>query len=318
MTVLLAIPAAALDITVNKAGITVDGARDEAYSGPIAIASPHGETPASAAKGNAWIAWEDGALFIYAEITDKTPNHNTDDGDVDNLETFIDWKNVGAAGGGGEITGRNADDTGWDYVPGTAAGFPYWQVRVPAAPNLDGQQDVGGAVWSDLDWGAVDWGAADAAAATAFVTKPIDGDYKNGYIVESRIGVPAGVALAEGMMIPMDFQICDNIEGAGARNGQMFPVASEYNDMQWAVPSTCKHAVTLGGSAAPAAAEPAAPPEQQSGGEEAAPAEDAPAPAPAAPAVSNPKVGDNGTVVLLAGIMLAAAAIFRKKITYIK
>ena len=316
----LVIPAAAADISVNKAVMGIDGVRDDGYSGPIAIASVHqnadGTNSTNPATGQAWVAWDDGALYVYAEITDKTPNHSTDEGggqDVDNLEIYMDWNNAKAAGLGALLV--QGDDGSWSYGenPGTEAGYPYWQVRVPAGANIDGFQDLGGAMWSDMGWGGVAW----ESEAHEFFAGPLNGSYNNGYIVEIKINAP--VALTEGKQINFDLSIGDNIEGT-LRNGQVYTETAAWNDLQWATPNACMSNLTLAGvPAAAPAEEPAAPEQAQSGGEEtgggneAAPApEPAPAP-PAAAANNNPKVGDEGTVILLAGVMLAAAVTFKKK-----
>jgi len=318
----LAVPAMALvDVPANKATPVIDGVRDDVYSGPFDIATHYQKADETnsmnSATGKVWTAWDESALYFYVEVYDKTPNYQND-ANNDNIEIMIDWLNGGATGNGGSITGRNADDTGWDYEPGTVEGYPFWQVRIPSGPDLDGFQDISGAVWSDLGWGGVDWSAADAAAVTEFVTVPIDGAYRNGYIVEAKIGIPAGVALSEGMVIPFDIQICDNINGEGTRDGQVFMAPSEYNDMQWAVPSTLMARMALGGAyvAAVEVVEVAADvvDDTAAGGGGDAPVpvvDDTPAPPPpAGTGPSSPRVGDSGAIMLVVLAVALAGAYF--------
>jgi len=318
----LAVPVSAVvNITANKASVVIDGVLDDAYAGPYDIAAhfqkPDESNNMRSATGKAWIAWDESALYYYLEIYDKTPNQK-DDANADNVEMFIDWNNVTATGNGGEITGRNEADDGWDYNPGTEEGYPFWQVRVPAGPNLDGFQDINGAVWTDLGWGGVDWSAADAAERSTFVTLPIDGDFKNGYIIEIKIGLPDGVTLSEGKVIPIDFQICDNMNGEGTRDGQAFLEESQYNDMQWAVPSTLMGRLTLGGAyVAAAVVEEAAPAVvEEAGVEEAAPVavvDDTPAPPPP-PAPTAPKVGDSALMLVILTTALAGACFVTRRV----
>jgi len=316
LTFALAIPAAALvEVTANKTSPVIDGVRDEAYSGPTPIAAHHqkpdGTNSMDSATGNVWTAWDDGALYFYIEVNDKTPNH-TEDGDRDNVEIMIDWLNGGATGEGGELTEQNEDGS-WGYEPGTPDGYPFWQVRVFAGPTDDGDNDLGGANWYDVGWGGVEWGADAFADVCEYFNGPLDGSYRNGYVIEIKIGLPEGVSLSEGMVIPFDIQICDNINGAGTRDGQAFLAPSDANDMQWAVPSTLMGRLALGGAPAVAVPEvqeeapaeaPAEAPEAVGGGDAAPePPPVAPAPAPARPPSAN--TGDAG-MIALAALMAAA------------
>ncbi|MCL2814408.1 MAG: CBM9 family sugar-binding protein [Oscillospiraceae bacterium] len=310
MAFALAVPAGAVSLTVNNASPAIDGVRDEAYSGPVAIASffqnGDGTNSMSGATGNAWIAWDGSALYYYIEIYDKTPNFTseTEGGhNVDNIEIYIDWNNAKGAGLGAPVV-DNGDSWGTDSV-GTEDGYPYWQVRVPA----DGSE-LSGAIWFDMDWGGVEW----ASEAHEYFAGPLDGNYSNGYIVEIKVHLPGGVSLSEGKTIGFDFGIGDNIDGSG-RGAQIYVADVPWNDLQWSTPTACSGVMTLGGAyAAPEAPAPdsgandtAAPPAAAGGGD---PAPETPPPVQAPP---SPATGDPLMITALAALLSAGFAALKKK-----
>jgi hypothetical protein len=244
------IPAAAIvDLSATKAGrIVIDGVRDDIYSGPYEIASHYqnsaGTNDMNSATGKVWTAWDNNALYFYFEIYDATPNH-TNDGRNDNIGIYIDWNNVKAAGGGGELSEEywTTGDYSTSIMGTSGPDYPYWQVTIPAARDMDGWQDLGGAFWFGL--GEVFWNPFEIEDATTFVTRSIDGNWQNGYIVEARILAPDYVTLHEGKQIPIDFEINDNIHGAGIINGRAYLADSEYNNTQWCIPSSCTGLLTL-------------------------------------------------------------------------
>lgn len=309
MMVMLAVPVMALDFTANKASPAIDGVKDDAYAGPISIAAifqnADGTNNTNPATGSAWIAWDDGALYYYVEIYDKTPNHNHPDAaqNVDNIELYIDWNNAKAAGLGAPLVENDAGYLAYEGDPGTDAAYPYWQVRIPAGPNadVDGEQNLGGAMWFDMGWGGVSWSSEEHT----FFAGPLNGDYKTGYVVEIKVDSP--VALTEGKLIGFDFGIGDNIEGEG-RNGQIYLVESKANDQQWATPTACMGVLTLGAAYVAPAPEPEPEPEP----EPAAPAEVVPA--PAAPEPSAPKVGDSAIMLVILAVAMAGAFVIAKRV----
>ncbi|MCL2741437.1 MAG: CBM9 family sugar-binding protein, partial [Oscillospiraceae bacterium] len=231
MGVLILSPAAVVDpyakLTANGVEIKVDGKLDEGYGGPLSIGSPMDYSLPGAATGKAWVAWSEikNTLFFYIEVYDTTPGL---DGDC--VEIFIDW----AAAQNGDMN-----------AGGTAA-TPYWQVAV----RFDGS--LGGANWTGPDWGGVAWNHDTELAKGNFerVIAPLNGiNFDDGYIIEIQINAPAGVVLEEGKIVPIDFQICDNMGVTGDRDGRVFLKPSDDNDNQWKNPSTCMGVLTLGPAA---------------------------------------------------------------------
>ena len=286
----LAVPAAALvNITANKSAITIDGVRDEAYAGPIDIATPNRDADGeltgvgnAGATGKAWTAWDDKYLYFYIEVYDKTPNH--DDFNAESVEIFLDWN-----------SGKGDADEAWDDKP-------FWQVRVgPVDPTeLSGY-------WRDED--GAHWDQEAFADLTEWVLIPMDGDYKNGYIIEIKIGVPPVSSLTEGKQIPFDLQVCDNSQGDG-RDGQMFlaHVGEGIDDnSRWNTAMHLQGLLTLGGAyVAPVAEEPEPEPVEVGGEEAPAPA---PAPAPAAP------TGDSAIMLVVLVIALAGAFVITRRVS---
>ena len=305
-----AVPAAAVEVTVNNASPVIDGARDDVYSGPVAIASffqnGDGTNSMSGATGSAWIAWDSSALYFYIEIYDKTPNFTseTDGGhNVDNIEIYIDWNNAKGAGTGGPLV-DNGDSWGTEDV-GAEDGYPYWQVRVPA----DGS-DLSGAIWFDMGWGGVEWASEDHQ----YFAGPLNGNYSNGYVTEIKVQLPAGVSLSEGKIIGFDFGIGDNIDGSG-RGAQIYIADVPWNDLQWSTPMACSGVMTLGGAYAPPAADVpdagdagAAVDNSAVGGGESAPE---PPPVQTRPPSAN--TGDTGMAALAALTAAAAGVVLLKK-----
>ena len=296
---MLSIPAmATVNITANKSTIILDGARDEAYAGPIAVATPNRDADGeltgvgnAAATGQAWTAWDDKNLYFYIEVDDKTPNH--DDFNAESVEIFLDWN-----------SGKGDADEATDATP-------FWQIRVsPVDPaTLSG--------YSRTSDGA-NWSTSDFEDLTKWILLPKDGDYKNGYIIEIQIGVPAVSSLSEGRQIPFDLQVCDNSQGDG-RDGQMFldHVGEGIDDnSRWNTAMNLQGLLTLGGAYAAPAPVLAETPAAQTAVDTPAPA---PAPAPVAPTPAStaaPQTGD--ATIIFALIMILAAAgvivVFKKGI----
>ncbi|MCL2772535.1 MAG: CBM9 family sugar-binding protein [Oscillospiraceae bacterium] len=299
----LTIPAMAaadvVPVTANKsAAIAIDGARDDAYAGPVDIAAPRlnatdgFENAPGAATGKLWTAWDDSSVYFYIEVYDTTPNQK-DTANNDCVEIFLDW---------------NAGQGGPDEA---SADTPFWQIRVFAGPDADGVTDLGGYILTD----AADWsGNSVFNDVCTHFSGPLNGNYNNGYVVEIKIPHPDVAALTEGKKIPFDAQICDNMLGQGGREGQMFigHAGDGIDDNEkWHTPSYLSGLMTLGAAyvaPAPTEAAPVA--------DAAAPAPDVAAPAPAAHAVTSAvQTGDN--TLAIAGIMVLAAAgavIFRRKL----
>jgi len=309
----LSIPAAAVvNLTANNGSPKIDGVLDDSYGGPIPIAgvfqNADGTNNMNPAKGEVWVAWDSGALYFYAVINDTTPNHDSESGDghaVDNVEFYIDWNNVKATGGGGPLL-DNGDGT-WGYEDvGTEDGYPYWQVRVPSGPTSDGEQNLSGAMWTDIGWGGVDWASEDHE----FVVVPKDGDMKKGYIIEIKIDSP--VPLTEGKVLGFDVSIGDNIEGSG-RNGQVYLETAGWNDLQWATPNACNGVLKLGGAASASIPDPDPDPEPAPTPDPGPDPEPAPAPAPPAPGPSAPQVGDSALIFIALAVALAGAVVISKR-----
>ena len=298
----LAVPAmATVNITANKFTPALDGVKDEAYAGPVDIATPNRDADgeltgvgAAGATGKSWVAWDDSALYFYIEVYDKTPNH--DDFNAESVEIFLDWN-----------AGKGEADEAWDDKP-------FWQVRVgPVDPEeLSGYwRDEGGAHWDQEDFEEL----------TEWKLIPIDGDYKNGYIIEIKIGAPAVAPLSEGKQIPFDLQVCDNSQGDG-RDGQMFldHVGEGIDDnSRWNTSMHLQGLLTLGGVYVPPAAggsdemdddAPGANDGGNLGGDDDVVVTTPPAGNTGGGAVNT---GDNGLILLVLAIVLAGAVVMVKR-----
>jgi len=311
MTFALALPAFAVtgpvyvDAYNANGAIKIDGVRDDIYSGPYAVASTKAGTDPNLAWGNLWVAWDPSALYFYIEVFDTTPRHLSESIDLynDNVEFFIDWN----AGKGGEVGERNAEDTGYEVVPGNPDGCPFWQVRVYAAPNLDGVQPLGGLIlegetgdWSVFDWGAGEYVFEDVCE---FKTLPLDGNWNYGYIIEIKIPAPDGVTLSLDKQIPMDIQIIDYVADSQTGWGKKFMADYMYNDCQWAVPYTCQGIMTLKADPPPPTTVETITDED---GEVITPPPTNSTPRP-------PKVGDNALMIIVLLVSLAGAVVLVKR-----
>ena len=307
----LAIPvmAAPLGITANKATIVIDGVKDDAYAdNALAINAVKDGSEDTTTTGKVWTAWDEGHLYFYIEVYDKTPNSacDTDEGHFrDSVEVYLDWN----SGQGGDREGS----------PET----PYYQVRIQAAPGDGVVDQITGFILDDEDWGGFgDWSLRGGEDAVKRFAGPLDGDYKNGYVAEMAVPVPKDypVTLTEGKKIPFDTQINDNMEGDG-RTEMIYINKDANNGNQWQCPSDVGALLILGAAyvapAAPAADEPA--PAVGGGGDEnphPAPAAAAPAPAP----ISAPLTGDSAVMLfaialtVLAGAYITARRIIRNRI----
>jgi hypothetical protein len=285
----LAIPAAAVvNMTANKATITLDGTLNEEYSGPYDIASGHrsedGEllNPANAATGKVWTAWDETGLYFYVEVYDTTPNHY--DFGAESLEVYIDWN-----------AGLHDSDEATDEAP-------TWQIRVSP---VDDQEMTG----YSRDANGPNWSTSAFEDYIEWVIVPLNGsNWNDGYIVEMKINLPgfAGT-LTEGRSIPMDFQVCDNITGDG-RDAITFlgHIGEGIDDnSRWNTSAYYQGRVILGGVYVPQADDE---PEAAAGGGEEA---DATTPLPR----PTPRTGDAGVTALIALMAIAAAgiAVFRRK-----
>jgi hypothetical protein len=287
---LLAIPAAAADVTANKATITINGVRDDAYGGPIDITAPRlnaddFENAAGAATGKVWTAWDDANLYFYVEVNDRTPNsQDGGSGNDDNIEIFIDWN-----AGKGE--------------PGEASPeAPFWQIRV-----WSGNNDEIGGYWREDD---PHWNI-DAFAASEWFTGPLNGSYSNGYVIEIKVPAPPVATLSERKVIPFDVQVCDNMDGAGGREGQMFigHAGDGIDDNEkWQTPGYLSGVMTLGGVyVAPAVVE--EPEVMGMGGGD-------PAELPAvisAPAAVAPRTADPIALLAIGSIISAAGVVIARR-----
>ena len=293
MMFMLSIPAmAVVNLTANKATITIDGVLDDAYAGPIDIATPNRDAEgeltgigAAAATGKAWTAWDDKNLYFYIDVTDKTPNH--DDFNAESIELFLDWN-----------SGKGDSDEAWDDKP-------FWQIRVsPVEP-----EDLGG-YWRDEDGAHWDQDAFVDLTEWKLIPK---NDYKDGYIIEIKIGAPAVSSLTEGKQIPFDIQVCDNSAGDG-RDGQMFldHVGEGIDDnSRWNTAMHLQGLLTLGGAYTPPAPEPDPEPdpipEPDGGNDNAAPPPPAPTPTPA------PSTGNSALMFIALAVVLAGAVVIAKR-----
>ena len=289
MMLALAIPASAVkDVTANKFTPVIDGVLDDGYNGPYDIDTPHfddegnpEDRPAGAATGKVWMAWDDTSIYYYIEVYDTTPNH--DDGAEDEcVELYFDWNN-----------GHHDSDEGSDEAP-------MWQLKVgPVDPDaLYGYtRDGGGANWGQ--------GSYFEEYSEWFVG-PLNGSYNNGYIVEIKVSPPSDIiTLSEGKVITTDYQLADNMEGAGRTCITFFDhIGAGINDNdRWNTSAYLQARLTLGGP--PQAAVVEEEPEPMGGGEEA----DAQVVVPKAT-----PTGDSAVMFIVLAAVLAGAFVVTKKV----
>ena len=234
------------------------------------------------------MAWNDDYIFYFVEVNDTTPNHEANDGWArDSVEFFIDWHS----------------NAGFDNFND---GYAYWQIRIASAPNADGVQSMNGINGQ--------WDVREYIEGIPFVVVPLSGnDLSNGYIIEiafpTRL-VDGGINLAEGMVIPVDFQIGDNQDGTG-RASQAFLTDND-RDTQWNNPSGLHGRLTLlAAPAPPVVDEPEPEPEPEVVDEPPAAAD----PAPPAPAATGPApvTADPITLIAIGSILSAAGVVVAKK-----
>ena len=238
LTLTLPAMAAQLPLTANKATITIDGVKDDAYADNfLAITAVKDGSDATTTTGKVWAAWDDSYMYFYIEVYDKTPNSACDTGEAhfrDSVEVYLDWN----SGQGGDREG----------APET----PYYQVRIQAAPGDGVAGQITGFILDDLDWaGFADWTLRGGEDAVKRFAGPLNGDYKNGDVAEMAIPVPTDypVKLSEGKKIPFDTQINDNMEGDGRTEMIYINPNNDGptgNGNQWQCPSDCGALLILG------------------------------------------------------------------------
>ncbi|MCL2098831.1 MAG: hypothetical protein FWH24_00145 [Oscillospiraceae bacterium] len=286
ISILAITPAMAfMQLEAPKITMTLDGVRDDGYSGPYNINNFWEGGTDSGATGQVWTAWDDDYLYYYFEIKDDTPNHeHSNDYEVDCVEMFFDWYN-------------NKDDDTSDVSK------PYWQYRIAAAPDMDGRQFSNGINQAAGEDGT-GWSVQehlDSMSANSVVNL-----VSGGYNVETRTAYKAfGVNLNEGSVVGVDFMIGDNQTDEGRTSGAFLTPDYASNE-HWQWPNSVGGELTLlGAPAAPAAVE--EDPGTGAGGGD--PAELAPAPAPA-PA---PQTADPVSLIVLGSLAGAAGVLFAAK-----
>ncbi len=158
----LSVAASAADFTASSAlnnPITVDGVKDLAYvSAPAAITVAETEGGEGGATGNAYMAWDDEYLYVFAEITDEalTPvDQVTSIWSTDSIEVYLNL-----AGEDGEITAINAAQ----YTVG-----PNYTAWAGGGMHRDNNMDASKFAWeiTDAGWNmevAIAWGDDYSAA----------------------------------------------------------------------------------------------------------------------------------------------------------
>ena len=278
----LAIPATASNIKlpdVPKADIVIDGERDEGYGDMFRVES-YRDGNGDGATASIWMAWNESGIFYYAEVNDVTPNHNhSNTYERDNIEFFIDWN--AAKPDGNDQFGPDAS----------------WQIRIPSAPNEDGNVSSGTLGDDELQPG------------THYVVKPlVGGDLSGGYKME--VWLPIALAesganpLAVGRTIFVDFQIADNQLDEGRSSQAFLDGMADGTDSQWNTPEAFQGVVTLAeAKPAPVADEPDEPAANDGGA-----GGDAGAGA-AVVSTPSPRTNDAGIIALIALMAIAAAGI---------
>ncbi len=160
----LSVAASAADFTASSAlnnEIVVDGVKDLAYvSASVAIDVIETE-PAGGATGNAYMAWDNDYLYVFAEVTDEvltSLDTHTSIWSNDSLEVYLNL-----SGEEGEITAINAAQ----YTAG-----PNYTAWAGGGLHRDNNMDASSFAWVETDAGydiefAIAWGDDYTAAEGA-------------------------------------------------------------------------------------------------------------------------------------------------------
>jgi len=218
--------------TAPKANIIIDGIRDDGYGDWYNLDQFSNEI--GGATGRFCSAWNETGIFYYVEVYDTTPNHEYINPwapwERDSVDFYIDWN-----ANFGDVIQEQGDN-------------PAWQIRINSAPSKDGNQNSGTFEYDTFE------------AGIDFVARPINGDYKNGYILEICLPIVlAGenaIPLSEGRELFVDFMIHDNQYGEGRTSQTLLVPDDEYADEQWQYPYAFRGILPLGSSKIAPAAEP--------------------------------------------------------------
>ncbi|MCL2814473.1 MAG: NPXTG-anchored protein [Oscillospiraceae bacterium] len=274
------------DVPKSADPIVLDAQKDAVYDKGLKLDitrkyEPYDWSPDTTSTGAAWILWQDGFLYLYAEIN-KAIGALLPQGDyadqsgqpwmTDSLEIFLDWPNDSE---GGEFDQYRID----------AYGYRSFQ------NNFTGENSYG-------DEEKASDGIFEGKA------KIID---NNNYAVEFKIPLQTNPG-------SIGFLLQINEMWDESTRSVVFSGSSTGNANSW-VPIECDFivlastevtAVVAVEEPAPAEPEPAAPP----------PAEEAPAEAPPPPVVSTPPQTGDTAVIIFAALILTAAAgmvVFKKR-----
>jgi hypothetical protein len=244
----------------------------------------------SGATGKIATAWDDDHIYVYIEVTDKTPNHDLDTNwQNDNVEFFFDWNNAKYEGTNGDTDGN-----------------PFWQVRIHSG-NGEGMHGFVITGHANFNWDP------DDHFGITHVVVPLSGsDLSNGYIIEAafpRNAIEGGFTFTEGMTIGFDASVGDSQEGFERDSSAFFyEHDAAVGSNMWENPAALKALLVLGAAPAPAVVEPDEAELGTGGGEEPV------APAPVEAPVTAPPTSDMTAIFVITAVLaLGAAVVFRKK-----
>ena len=270
--------------------VVIDGTFKDEYTAAERLTTDNvfEENDTPAARAEVWVLWDNEALYIYADVKDKTPSGSNEGTPwtSDSIEFFFDWDNNHAS-----VDATYGDNGG--------------QIRFSAYASLFGHDilTVGGQSYAG-------WIKSNESTMK-YVVKT----YNGGYIVEAKIPYNDAIKgmAKEGAHLGFGIQVNDTVDADinstdSARSGHVeWAVGAEANQgWQW---SGALDRLILSGDTYVAPV----PVVEETPAEQPAAAEAAPAPVVAvatAPA-SVPATGDTTIVILMCFVLISTVAIVR-------
>ena len=274
----------------------IDGIKDDAYQAAERLYTENvfEESDTPAAQAEVWVLWDDEALYIYADVKDKTPSGSNEGTPwtSDSIEFFFDWDNNHAS---------------YDDAYGDNGG----QIRYSAYASLFGHD-----IWTIGSQDYPAWLKANEAD-NPYVVKTYDG----GYIVEAKVCYNGAIkAMAkEGAYLGFGIQVNDCIDADitsddSARTGYFEWAEGDNANQGWQWAGALDRLILSGDTYVAPQPEPEPEPvvdDAASGGGEAADAEIVPVVIAAAPPPAN--AAKTGDAAILYAMMFAAAVFVATK-----
>ncbi|MCL2773332.1 MAG: hypothetical protein FWD71_08265 [Oscillospiraceae bacterium] len=265
------------DVPKSSDAITVDGVKDAIYDQglqiPLDIDNQYSEGP-TATRGNAWLLWQDGFLYVFVSVTDSyimAQDADTESNSpwmTDSVEVFLDPDN-------------NSEDTNSAQFRIDAYGYRSFENRFDGTNSYGGDATTANGVYD---------GAAKMTA--------------NGYDVEFKLPITKAAGAQIGLMLQIN-----DMQSDDTTRCMVFSHQSVVTDGNMSWNPIGYDYIVLSATAVTAAA-----PETTAAPDTAAPAATdaavaAPSPAPAAPA---PATGDTGIIFALIALVGSTSVLVLK------